>query len=284
MSSNAFPLGFNLVNLIVPGEPVQFDITGMNGIWTLTQAPNFEANREAINSRVTAAATYIAEHPDLGLSKSDVVLDEFMSICLAASYLSSNTVTTNGATPHSRISFIRVGDGFPRAKGITTVEPVVNSEADFIAALTKMLGAFNTNKADYHIDVLIQYWLDLLACWSLENMFMGACTMLEILKQCEIRRTGSEMHFYDAIVSLSTHHGLPVLNRDWLKMRNDLVHEGHLAKVRFAGKTKQDCINVCEDVMDWLDKFVHVIHGLGPVQVVRFGRGSLADLNSYTTW
>jgi hypothetical protein len=278
-------LGFNIVNLISPDEPNVLTVTGSNGNWDIRQHPNYANNRQAINSRVHGAVTYIADHGDLGLRKDEEILDELMHLCLSLSYLTSNSVTMNQSAIYSRISFIQVGDGFPRDRGITGIDPVVENHTDLETATTQMLRLFNQNKTDYHVDVIIQYWLDILSCWSLENLFLGACTILEIIKQCERRRTGNaNLHFYDAIVSVSTHLHITVLNRDWINMRNDLIHEGHLSKVRFPNKTKFECIEVCEDVMQWIDEFIHAIFNLGTIKHNRFDRGSLGQLNSYTTW
>jgi hypothetical protein len=68
------------------------------------------------------------------------------------------------------------------------------------------------------------------------------------------------------------------------KMRNDLVHEGHLAKNHFIGHSKNDCANVCEDVLSWIDEFFHAIFDLGIIRNKRFTRNCMYGLNSYTTW
>jgi len=278
-------LGFNIVNLIVLEESANLTITGSNGNWDIRQHPNYSDNRTAIESRVHAAITYIADHDDLGFRKDEEVLDELINLCLTFSYLTSNAVTINQSTVYSRINFLSVGDGFPRDRGISGINPVVENQTDFTTATNQMIRLFNQNIFNYHIDVIIQYWLDILSCWSLESLFLGACTILEIIKQCERRRTGNaNMYFYDAIVSVSIHLGITVLNRNWIDMRNDLIHEGHLSKIRFPNKTKFECIEVCEDVMLWIDEFVHAIFALGTIKHKRFDRGSLGQLNSYTTW
>ena len=278
-------LGFNIVNLIVPSEPTTLNIRGTNGAWELRQHPNYTSNRQALNSRVHAAVTHIIDHDDLGLTKDDELLTELVNTCLAFSYITSNSVTMNRSTIYCRISFLQVGDGFPRDRGITGIDPIIQNGNDFTTAIEMMISKFESNKTDYHADLLIQFWLDILSCWSLENLFLSVCTILEIIKQCERRRTGNAgLHFYDAIESISNHLGLTVLSRDWINMRNDLIHEGHMSKVRFPGKSKWDCIEVCENVMGWLDDFFHEIFDLGPVKHVRFSRGSLSQLNSYTTW
>ncbi|MBX2962112.1 MAG: hypothetical protein KF687_06335 [Cyclobacteriaceae bacterium] len=279
------PLGFNLVNLIAPNDPTNLTIIGTNGTWDIRQHPNFANNRQAINSRVHAAVTYIADHADLGFVKEDEILDELIFLCLSFSYLTSNAVTMNQSAMYSRISFLQVGDGFPRDRGITGIAPIIATEQELTTSINQMLSLFTQNKTNYHIDVIIQFWLDILSCWSLENLFLGACTILEIIKQCERRRTGNNnLHFYNAITSVSTYLGITVLNRDWINMRNDIIHDGHLSSTHFPNKTKFECIEVCEDVMMWIDEFIHKIFNLGAVKQQRFQRGSLAQLNSYTTW
>lgn len=278
-------LGFNLVNLIAPEQPTNLTITGSNGNWNICQHPNYKNNMQVLNSRVHSAVTYIADHDDLGFGKDEEILDELKHLCLTFSYLTSNAVSMNQTTMYSRISFLQMSDGFPRERGLTDINPVVENQKDFTTATNQMIRLFNQNKEDYHIDIIIQYWLDILSCWSLENLFSGACTILEIIKQCEIRRSGNaDMHFYSAIVSVSNNLGITILNRDWIKMRNDLIHEGHLSKVKFPNKRKFECIEVCEDVMLWIDEFIHAIFALETIKHKRFDRGSLGQLNSLTTW
>lgn len=278
-------LGFNLVNFIVPIEPTDLTIIGKNGDWTIRLHSNYSINRQTINSRVNAAITYIADHEDLGFIKDEEVLVELTNLCLTFSYLTSNAVTIKCSTNYSRVSFVQIGDGFPRDRGISGIDPIIVNQLDFISVANLMLLLFNQNKTDYHIDVIIHYWLDILSCWSLENLFLGACTILEIIKQCERRRLGKpNLYFYDAIASTSRNLKISVLNRDWINMRNDLIHEGHLSKVKNPNKSKSDCIEICEDLMLWIDQFIHAIFNLGSIKYNRFDRGSLEQLNSYTVW
>jgi hypothetical protein len=278
-------IGFNIINLIVPTDPPNLIITGSNGNWEFRRHSRYAETKLTLNSKVHSGITYFADHDDLGISSDTVILDELMNLCLTLSYLTSNTVTINQTTVYSRISFLSLNDGYPREKGITGIRPVVNNDADITQATNLMLAGFNQNKTDYHVNVIIHYWLDALSCWSLENLFLSACTILEIIKQAERRRIGDpSLHFFDAISSVSTNLAIPQLNRDWLNMRNDLTHEGHLSKVRFPNKTKGDCIMVCEDVLQWIDEFIHKIFALGPIKGNRFCRGALNGLNSYTTW
>jgi hypothetical protein len=277
--------GFNIINLIIPGESEQMTLRGKHGDWTLTRVPDYIKMREAVETRVKAAVTYTADHPDVGFSDTDDLFDEILHICLSASFLTSNTVTIHGSTSYSKTTMMNLTpDIFPREKGASGFIPAVATTSDFKQSMEVMLGSFDANKTLHHTDFIMHYWLEVLSCWSLENMFLSACTILELLKQSERRRTSSpNMYFYDAIVSLSTHHGLTVLSSDWKNMRNDLVHEGQLSKNHFPGKSKADCIAVCEDVMDWIDQFMFKVHGIASPRIPRFGRGSLVELNSYTT-
>lgn len=277
--------GFNIVNLIIPGEPQTIKLQGKHDEWTLERVPKYSTMRAAVETKVQAAVTYTAEHPDVGFSGVDDLFDEVLHICLSASFLTTNTVTIHGSTPYSKTTMMNpTPDIFPREKGATGFGAVVSSAPAFQQSMQAMLGSFEANKGLHHTDFIMHYWLEVLSCWSLENMFLSACTILELLKQSERRRTGNpNMYFYNAISSLSTHYGLTVLSTDWKDMRNDLVHEGQLSKNHFPGKSKADCIAVCEDVMDWIDQFMFKVHGIASTRSPRFGRGSLHQLNSYTT-
>lgn len=277
-------LGFNVINLIVPDEPGSFDVNGSIGTWNFKKFDNYDENVKVLSSGVHAVMTYIADHPDLGSTHDDTMFEEIAHLCLLSSFLSSNTVTINSTTVYSRFTIMQVGDGFPREKGLSGFQSICQNKDEFKDNLELMLASFSTVETDWHIELIIHYWLDSLSCWSLENLYLSACTILEVIKQGEIRRTGSNLHFYDAIESVSNHFGITVLNRDWIKMRNDLIHEGHLSKARFAGKSKQECIEVCEDVMNWLDEFVFAAFNIGALPAQRFGRGSLGNINSYSTW
>jgi hypothetical protein len=272
----------DLVNLVLPNEPDKIELSGSLGRWSIDKHFRYDIDRPVLNSKVHSARTYTADHENFSASSLNSILHELRHLTLIFSYLTSNAVTIVN-NPSSEMTLLQVNDGFPRDRGLSGVEPIIREE-EIVNVANKMLALFPTNMGSYHIDVIIHYWLDVISCWSLENLFLGACTILEIVKQSERRRTGANLHFFDAIVSISNYLRIQPLNRDWINMRNDLIHEGHLSKVKFPQKNKSDCINVCEDVMSWIDQFINAIFSLQPPTVQRFSRGSLIQLNSYTNW
>ena len=52
---------------------------------------------------------------------------------------------------------------------------------------------------------------------------------MDIVKQCEIAATGTNLTYYDGMISASTRFSLSPLGRDYKDMRNDIVHEGILS-------------------------------------------------------
>jgi hypothetical protein len=272
----------DFVNLILPGEPDNLEVSGPLGKWNISKHYRYDIDSPVLNSKVHSARTYTADHDRFSLSSLNATLHETRHLSLILSYLTSNAVTIAN-NQASDLTLLQSSDGFPRDRGISGIDPIIN-ETDLSIVTANMLSQFGINAATYHVDVIIHYWLDIISCWSLENLFLGSCTILEIVKQTERRRTGSNLHFYQAINSISSYLGIQLLNRDWINMRNDLIHEGHFSKVNFPSKTKADCIIVCEDVMTWIDSFIHAIFSIPPPSIPRFSRGSLSQLNSYTTW
>jgi hypothetical protein len=90
--------------------------------------------------------------------------------------------------------------------------------------------------------ILIHHWLDALGCWSFEDFYLSATTLLQIIAAIEERITGnSSLHYFPAVQSAANRVGITPLSRDFKDMRNNLIHEGKLIGGRFAGTDIEAC-------------------------------------------
>ena len=106
-----------------------------------------------------------------------------------------------------------------------------------------------------------------------------------MIKQNERRRLGNDrLTFFEGIDSATSNLQITNLSWDFTKMRNDLIHEGHLSGTNYPGHTKAECSEVVADVLNWIDEYIHGLFGIIPVTKVRYPRQVLSSLNSYTTW
>jgi len=215
---------------------------------------------------------------------NDEVFDELLYICLAASFLSGSAVTVSRSLPSSEIMIAETGPRFPRDRGLSIIDPIFSQPSDFVQTLSAMVDGFESVISSNNIEVIIHHWLDSLSCWSLEDLYLSACTILEIIKQNERHRSGKmNQYFYDAIVSASNHYKIRVMSRDWIAMRNDLVHDGKLSGSRFQNKNVFQCNSVSKDVLHWLDEYIFAVFGLCGLSTNRYDDPTLM-LNSYTVY
>lgn len=176
------------------------------------------------------------------------------------------------------------GPRFPRERGLSIIGPIYSQPSGFEIALSAIVDGFERATRNNNIEVIIHHWLDSLSCWSLEDQYLSACTILEIIKQTERRRNGNpDQHFYDAIVSASNHYKIRVMSRDWILMRNDLVHDGKLSGSKFQNKDVVQCNAVSKDVLHWLDEYVFAVFGIARLITNRYDDPTLL-LNSYTVY
>ena len=281
-------VGFRLINLLIPGDPAAIKIAGVIDNWTVSKTANYERSRNDLRDKPTCAVeTYdIFTDTDYHATLPDVrLLSEFKHLCLVFSYLTGTAITAERSLPMSAIMPISFGDGFPRMRQMLSENSVCIDANEFSAKVNLMISSYDAVEQDFNISILLHHWLDSLYFWSIEDLFLGACATLEIIKQNERRRTGNKnLHFYDAIDSTSVNYGITRLSPDFKNMRNDLIHEGHLSKKCFPGKTKAECAHVVFDVLCWVDEYVHAIFGMCPINKVRYDLRMLQHQNSYTTW
>lgn len=280
-------IGFRVVNLLIPGDPPALTVAGAHGDWTFTQAANFAVARNAILTQHKCAESYDAEHPVSmanGAAVFDPTVGEMLPLCLGAAYASGHSVTTHRALPGSEVQFLQLGPRFPRDRSWSETDPVVTDEHEFKELLEAFLVGYRTVGQAEKVRLLVHHWLDSLSCWSLEDLYLSATTVLQTIAATEKRKApiANKPSFYKYVRAAAVRYGLPILSHDFKDMRNDLIHDGTLSGTTFANKTADDGRAVAIDVLNWIDGYVHAALGLGPVRRTRFAPHSLDGLNAYS--
>lgn len=277
-------IGFSLVNLLVPDEPADFSIQGPIASWSIAQTPTYSNHTPILSKGISCAETYHA-FAHIPRPQIKAAFNEFRHMCLVFSYLTGSAVTVKRTIPGSFITLLQAGDGFPRQRGLSDASAVVSDLEEFRYKAELMLHLFQGQTTINHIDVIIHHLMDAFMCWSLEDLLLSAFTIMEMIQQNERRHTGNpNLRFYGAITNASRRLQISKLSRDFHSMRQDLIHEGRLSASRFAGRSKQDCANVCVDMLNWIDKYIHKVFGLNVPRPVRHSPNRLVSLNSYSVW
>ncbi|MGD2092305.1 MAG: hypothetical protein PVH61_39420 [Candidatus Aminicenantes bacterium] len=278
-------IGFWIVNLLVPGDPDKLNISALSGSWELRKFVKYSESKNAI-SNGKCAHTYAIENDvsmDDGAAACDANLNEMTPILLGASYLSGLSVTAKKSLPHSDVLIVRPSDHWPRERAMGVGNYCVSSQEEFVEALEKFIAAWPTTAQSEKILILIHHWLDALGCWSFEDFYLSATTLLQIIAATEERITGNRnLSYLQAIQSASQRVGITSLNRDFKDMRNNLIHEGNLLGGRFSGTDKGACSEVASDLMNWFDEYIHVVMKLGSVKRTRFSNHDFMSLNAYS--
>jgi hypothetical protein len=280
-----YMLGFWVINLIIPGAPEEASITSLSGQWFFRKSSEYIKCKEAISNN-QCAHTYsieIATSMDDGAAAYDRSLDEMTPILLGASFLSGLAVTSKASLPHSDVSIFQATSHWPRERSIGSGNPCVNNSHEFFETLQKFLVAWPTAGQSEKVLILIHHWLDALGCWSFEDLFLSATTLLQIIAATEERITGnSDLSYFQAVQSASARAGISSLNRNFKEMRNNLIHKGQLLGGRFVGTDIDACASVAADLMNWFDKYIHSILNLGSVSKMRYSKYDFISLNSYS--
>lgn len=174
-------IGVRLVNLLIPGDPEQLVVAGAHGDWVLTREPDFEARKADVAEKFLCRETYRAEHPVDGAAGAVAVegtIAELLPLCLGASYLSGNSVTVHRSLPDSDFQIMQVPSKFPRERSAAGPGPVVNDPAEFRAVLQAFFSAYPVQGQAEKTLLVVHHWLDALACWSLEDLYLSATTIL----------------------------------------------------------------------------------------------------------
>lgn len=278
-------IGVRLVNLLIPGDPDQLVVSGAYGDWVLAREPDFAARKAAVLEQSMCHETYRAEHPIDGSAGAAAVegsVAELLPLCLGMSYLSGSAVTVHRSVPASDLQIVEVPCKFPRERSATGPGPVVNDPAEFRAALVAFLAAYPTKGQAEKALLVVHHWLDALACWSLEDLYLSATTILQVIAATEEGRQGTNLSFFQGVTGAAARFGVPALGPAFKDMRNDLVHDGTLSGTRHPGKSADNCRAVSAGVLDWIDRYLHTALDLGSVRRIRFDPDSLAGLKVFS--
>jgi len=284
-------IGFQIVNLLVPGDPTHFTIQCPSGQWTFHASTPLSAARQTIATG-PCLETYVAMN-QVSLANGaacDAGLVELTPILLGASYLTGLSVTVKGSIPNSDCMIVKPSQHWPRDRAMGPGSPVVGNVIDFSNALENIVWHWPTISVKEKSRLLFHHWIDGLACWSLEDLYLSATTLLQVIADTEksrLKATGAQRKkrrytLYKMLATTSQAKGIQMPSRDWVAMRNTLIHEGRLLGGNYTGTTRQDCTNTAEEVLRWIDEYIHTTFSLGIVRAVRFHQGSLANLNTYS--
>lgn len=285
-------LSFYVTNLVIPGDPEDFSITTPSGPWTLIKTQNFTTTKSAITGftsvrpqHLQVGETYFLENQtslDLSATAVDRALAEITPILLAASYATGMTVTVERSSGGSSVAIMQPSDHWPRARALGSGSYAINTSDEFIRLVETFVQAWPTTGQSEKVLLLVHHWLDALACWSMEDLYLSATTLLQIIVATEANRQGKpSLPYYSGLEDAALRMGIATLSQDFKNMRNELIHDGQLIGSRFAGP-RSACDQVIADVLNWFDTYVHSGLGLGPVAKTRFRATDFATLNAYS--
>ena len=277
-------IGFWIVNLLIPEEPQTLAVKTASGNWTSDKASYYARSVNGLQSG-QCANTYAIEHPvtmNDGAATCDLALEEMTPLLLGASYLCGLSVTAKHSLPHSDVTIMRPSDHWPRERSMGCGNSVVSTQLEFAEVLEAFIGAWPGPGKGAKALLLIHHWLDSLACWSFEDLYLSATTLLQIIAATEEAIQGRKLDYFTAVTAASRRAGVYALSRDFKDMRNNLVHEGRLLGGKFSGTTLRDCAAVAADVFNWFDAYMHSVLGLGVVRRKRFTSADFVDLNAYS--
>jgi hypothetical protein len=278
-------LSFFVVNLLLPGDPEMVSLATPSGRWTLTRFADYENSKAAI-AEGKCANTYYLEHPitrKAGAAVVDAALDEITPILLGASYATGMSVTVKSSTMGSEVSLLQPTDQWPRERAIESASPVINSSAQFVNLVERFVAAWPGPGRTEKALLLVHHWLDALACWSMEDLYLSATTLLQIIVATEAARQGkSELRFYPGVADAARRMGVHVLSEDFKNMRDELIHDGRLIGTRFAGPDKDARAVVLAELLNWFDEYMHAALSLGSRPKTRFGKSDFIGLNAYS--
>jgi hypothetical protein len=279
-------LGFRFTNLLIPGDPAQFTIQGAHGDWAFEQQINFPEFRNAVQNEHRCAETYVAEHPVTGADGAVAVegtMGELLPLCLGASFLTGQSVTVKRSTPHSEVMIAQVRSRFPRERSLNGAQPCVNDQQEFKETLEAFLVAYQGAGQEERISLAVHHLLDSLACWSLEDLYLSATTILQVIAANEKRKAAAyNSGFFTNLAAAAVRFHIPRLSHDIVRIRNDLIHDGTISGTRFVGKSAAECKAVAADALNWIDAYFHVALSLGQVRRIRFNAASFDRLNVYS--
>lgn len=186
----------------------------------------------------------------------------------------------------SDVMFVSVGHYFPRERAMGSGWPMEVKFSDFLSDLETFIVGYIAVERSEKARLLIHHWLDALAFWSLEDLTLSATTILEIIAataQNIASSSGQNIgNFSQRIDYAADRFSLPHLGPNFRKMRNDLVHEGHLSGSRFPNKSHTDCAEAVSEALDWTDRYLCAIFGLGNPRAKRFTKSTFLGVNAFS--
>lgn len=278
-------LSFYVVNLLVPEEPPSMSLSTPAGTWSFTKHPGYDKFKPALTGG-QCAETYFLEHPASmagGAASVDLAFDEITPLLLGAAYAAGLSVTIKRSTMGSDVSILQPSEHWPRERALDRPSPVVASATDFTALVERFVSGWPQAGLTEKARLLVHHWLDALGCWSMEDLYLSATTLLQVIVASEATKQGlPDLPYYKGVEAAANRMGIRVLGPDFKDMRNELIHDGQLIGRRFAGPAKADCARVVADVLNWFDEYMHAALSLGPVRKQRFRDTDLAGLNAYS--
>jgi hypothetical protein len=268
-------LSFFVVNLLPPGDPETLELATPSGTWTLERFADYEKSKAAI-ANGQCAHTYILEHP------APAAFDELTPILLGASYATGLTVTIRRSTMGSEMQIMQPSQHWPRDRAMESASPIVNSPAEFIDLGERFVKAWAGVGQTEKALLLVHHWLDALACWSMEDLYLSATTLLQVIVATEADRQRRHLNYYPGVTAAARSMNIPPLSNDFKDMRNVLIHEGRLIGGRFRGHDKAACAMVVAEVLNWFDAYMHVALSLGAPRRTRFRQADFMGLNAFS--
>ena len=280
-------LSFPVINLILPNDSTRLELNTPLGPWIVEKSADSDHFKAEITTKSgLVAETYFLENQvshQGDAPRAEAAFEELTPILLSLSYALGHAVSIRRSTPISDVMIVQPSQHWPRPRGIHDPAPIVASDCDLATLVERAATSWPTASATYKTTLLIHHWLDALSCWSLEDLYLSATTLLQIVAATEERDQGvTNLGFMKAVNEAASRFGLPALSADFKNMRNDLIHDGHLSGSRFANKSREECAEVAADVLNWIDQYVIAVLRLGPISQVRFKRTDLYGLNSFS--
>ncbi|MNK75640.1 hypothetical protein D3C87_951830 [compost metagenome] len=301
-------LSFFITNLLIPGDPQRTAISTPSGGRTLERVADYERAKKIITaargpraSELPIENTYIVEHVSFGQQSAAAVdektCDELTPILLAASFATGMSVTVRDGALAGTSLMGNPPPKWPRPRAMDGPSWVVSAPYEFQALVNAFVKSWPRVGLEEKVLLLVHHWLDALACWSMEDLYLSATTLLQVIAATEEKKMFAErmragkgkrhvgwgrpeetkVYFYAALKKASNRMIIRKPSFEAKEMRDSLVHEGSLRgewmkkveRKRLAGigenaddggdrLTDQDiCAGIVADVMNWFDEYVH---------------------------
>jgi hypothetical protein len=253
--------GFRIANLI--SEEESFVVPSLRGTWEFYRRSNYRQMVKSIEEGAYAV-TYTARNDGIGEVPTDdelsILFGEIVDICLLLSFITAKCVTPVDTV--GPLTLLSMPDSFPRPRGIVGFN-ALDFQSTFTDIFKDGMEVLQERIRERRLRLMLSHWISGLTCFALEDIFLFACVQMDIVKQCEIKRLGDRLEYFEGMCTASNYYRISSLNKDYTKMRNDLVHEGRLSGPKFRNKSKEDCASVVCDTLNWIDRYVAAALNIG---------------------